>query len=87
MHVFGHTHFGWDAVLDGVRYIQAALCYPQERKQRRRSIQTGPWAPGISTTPLMIWDGSASLETGAGAYWSNYVRSIEPYCLIVILFL
>ena len=24
IHVFGHTHFGWDAVHDGVRYVQAA---------------------------------------------------------------
>ncbi|CAE7323000.1 unnamed protein product [Symbiodinium natans] len=23
VHVFGHTHFGWDAVHDGVRYVQA----------------------------------------------------------------
>lgn len=33
-HVFGHTHFAWDAVLDGVRYVQAPLCYPLERKHR-----------------------------------------------------
>uniref|UniRef100_A0A1D1YJW5 Uncharacterized protein L509 n=2 Tax=Anthurium amnicola TaxID=1678845 RepID=A0A1D1YJW5_9ARAE len=30
-HVFGHTHFCWDAVLDGVRYVQAPLAYPRER--------------------------------------------------------
>ena len=43
-HVFGHTHFAWDATLDdsedksgggrGTRYIQAPLCYPLERKLR-----------------------------------------------------
>ena len=35
VHVFGHTHFGWDSVLDGTRYVQAALGYPHERKMRR----------------------------------------------------
>jgi len=24
VHVFGHTHFGWDATIEGVRYMQAA---------------------------------------------------------------
>lgn len=31
VHVFGHTHFGWDAVHDGIRYLQAPLCYPGTR--------------------------------------------------------
>ena len=22
VHIFGHTHFGWDMVLDGTRYVQ-----------------------------------------------------------------
>ena len=34
MHVFGHTHFGWDHTLDGIRYIQAPVSYPNEWKQR-----------------------------------------------------
>jgi len=45
VHVFGHTHFSWDATLDdGIRYIQAPLCYPQERKSRLKSISiSNPW--------------------------------------------
>merc|ERR1712194_382889 len=38
VHVFGHTHFGWDADLDGIRYVQAALGYPQEWASRQSSM-------------------------------------------------
>jgi len=36
-HVFGHTHFCWDSVVDEIRYIQAPLAYPRERKRRMNS--------------------------------------------------
>ncbi|CAD7696768.1 unnamed protein product [Ostreobium quekettii] len=38
LHIFGHTHFGWDAVVDGVRYVQCALGYPKERQKRYPSM-------------------------------------------------
>eukprot|EP00887_Chlorella_sp_A99_P001860 scaffold19.g1860.t1 len=39
IHLFGHTHFSWDATLaDGVRYVQAPLCSPVERQRRLRTI-------------------------------------------------
>ena len=41
LHLFGHTHFGWDATIDGIRYVQAALAYPQERKSRMASLDIG----------------------------------------------
>ncbi|KAF8672397.1 hypothetical protein HU200_049604 [Digitaria exilis] len=36
-HVFGHTHFCWDSVVDDIRYVQAPLAYPRERKRRMNS--------------------------------------------------
>ena len=41
LHVFGHTHFGWDSRVDGVRYVQAALATPAERRRRPRSLAIG----------------------------------------------
>jgi Icc-related predicted phosphoesterase len=34
-HVFGHTHINWNALIDGVHYIQLALKYPKERESSR----------------------------------------------------
>ena len=31
-HIFGHTHFNWDCIIDGTRYIQRPLAYPKERR-------------------------------------------------------
>ena len=41
VHVFGHTHFGWDAPLDGTRYVQAALGTPREREARGHTLAIG----------------------------------------------
>jgi hypothetical protein len=57
LHVFGHTHFGWDSTLDGVRYIQAPLSNPNERKGRLGSVATGETFPhGVPPTPLLLHD-------------------------------
>ncbi len=37
LHLFGHTHIAWDAVIDGVRYVQRPLAYPHERARRGES--------------------------------------------------
>ena len=34
VHIFGHTHFGWDMNVAGTRYIQNPWGYPQERTHR-----------------------------------------------------
>ncbi|KAK7254163.1 calcineurin-like phosphoesterase [Aureococcus anophagefferens] len=56
VHVFGHTHFGWDATHDGVRYLQPCLAYPSERRVRLTTVAAGdfPHAKG----PLLVFDGS-----------------------------
>ena len=48
VHVFGHTHFGWDQTIDNVRYVQAAVSYPHEWKQRPDSLRVGPDSRGVA---------------------------------------
>ena len=31
IHVFGHSHIRWDAVLNDTRYVQNPLSYPREK--------------------------------------------------------
>ncbi|XBH67480.1 hypothetical protein VPH35_095857 [Triticum aestivum] len=42
-HVLGHTHFCWDYAGDNIRYVQAPLAYPRERKRRINGGQG--WLP------------------------------------------
>ena len=75
VHVFGHTHFGWDATLDdGIRYIQAPLSYPEERRGRLGSVATGETFPHADPpTPLLVYDGSCtSFPPRYDAGWSNF---------------
>ena len=75
-HVFGHTHFGWDATHGGTRYVQAPLSYPAERRGRLGSVATGETFPhGEPPTPLMLYDGdSAAFPPTYDAGWSNFYR-------------
>ncbi|HEY0100905.1 MAG TPA: metallophosphoesterase [Pyrinomonadaceae bacterium] len=45
VHVFGHSHINCDLRLDGVRYVQHALRYPQER-QRQVELVKLVWGEG-----------------------------------------
>lgn len=63
-HVFGHTHFCWDAVLDGIRYVQAPLAYPRERK---RSMNGGEdWLP------FCLYSNGKFADRLSPCYWSDY---------------
>jgi len=70
MHVFGHTHFGWDATLDGTRYVQAALGYPQEWQTRRMSMEIG----NLYEEPIILWSSSSGFVPPMRARWSSYYQ-------------
>jgi len=63
-HVFGHTHFCWDAVVDGIRYVQAPLAYPRERKRRMNG--------GENWLPFCIYINGKFADTLSPCYWSDY---------------
>uniref|UniRef100_A0A0G4GNY6 Calcineurin-like phosphoesterase domain-containing protein n=1 Tax=Chromera velia CCMP2878 TaxID=1169474 RepID=A0A0G4GNY6_9ALVE len=67
LHVFGHTHFGWDMEIEGIRYIQAALAYPHERARREMTLNLSPssfpsGAHGEQPRPLLIWESGRFAE-------------------------
>ncbi|CAK9002689.1 Ankyrin repeat domain-containing protein 50 [Durusdinium trenchii] len=68
VHIFGHTHFGWDTVLDGVRYVQAALGYPHEREMRWLSMANGDFG----AAPLLLWSSSSGFSKRSRCRWSAY---------------
>eukprot|EP00967_Tisochrysis_lutea_P102484 scaffold154328_cov32-Tisochrysis_lutea.AAC.1 len=77
LHVFGHTHFGWDATIDGVRYLQAALATPAERARRPRSLQVGDAPSEVSgrSMPLLIFDSKyGGFSPRKYASWSDYYQ-------------
>ncbi|KAL0385234.1 UNVERIFIED_CONTAM: hypothetical protein Sradi_2917700 [Sesamum radiatum] len=68
-HVFGHTHFCWDAILNGIRYVQAPLAYPRERKRRMNG--------GEDWLPFCIYSSGNFAERVSPCYWSDYY-SVNP---------
>lgn len=63
-HVFGHTHFCWDTTLDGIRYVQAPLAYPRERKRRMNG--------GEDWLPFCIYADGCFADKLSPCYWSDY---------------
>ncbi|PON53601.1 Calcineurin-like phosphoesterase domain, apaH type [Trema orientale] len=68
-HVFGHTHFCWDAVVNGIRYVQAPLAYPRERKRRMNG--------GENWLPFCIYSQGKFSDKISPCYWSDYY-SLNP---------
>lgn len=73
VHLFGHSHFGWDALLDdGVRYVQAPLATPLERERRPRSLAVGE----EEVLPMKLFDSaSGRFVPPMRAVWSDHYRT------------
>ena len=54
VHVFGHTHWTVDEVVDGVRYVQYPLGYAHERPRERYRISASERAPFA-----LVWEAAA----------------------------
>lgn len=71
--LFSHdsTHFGWDATFedDGVRYVQAALGYPQERLSRWHTLTVGSFG---ADGPLLLWSASEGFAPHMHCRWSGF---------------
>mmetsp|Transcript_31368 Transcript_31368/g.51904 ORF Transcript_31368/g.51904 Transcript_31368/m.51904 type:complete len:421 (-) Transcript_31368:159-1421(-) len=77
VHIFGHTHFGWDATINGIRYIQACLATPREREMRLATVVIDEFANGTKPTnlaPLLIYDSAQGFASPYDAAWSNFYK-------------
>ena len=82
-HIFGHTHFGWDAELSNVRYIQSSLAYPKEWEYRSRSLSLGTMSEDFGFYPVSVWEQDETGESDGfpdeplGGYWSDRYYHVE----------
>jgi len=76
VHVFGHTHFGYDLVVDGIRYVQAPLAMSSERQSRGTTVAVGDFPDGKSRPhPFLVWHSRSGWAPRCrGAAWSAYVE-------------
>ncbi|CAJ1362576.1 unnamed protein product, partial [Effrenium voratum] len=57
LHVFGHTHFGYDLEVEGIRYVQAPLAMSQERHARGTTVALGTFPEGLPfSNAFKVWD-------------------------------
>lgn len=79
VHVFGHTHFGYDMVIEGIRYLQAALATPMERAFAGSIVNLGDAAEPAE--PCLLWDSATGLcgpyHSAWSLYYGRYGRSPE----------
>eukprot|EP00658_Telonema_sp_P-2_P014365 TRINITY_DN15466_c0_g1_i2.p1 TRINITY_DN15466_c0_g1~~TRINITY_DN15466_c0_g1_i2.p1 ORF type:complete len:277 (+),score=33.27 TRINITY_DN15466_c0_g1_i2:393-1223(+) len=73
LHVFGHTHFGWDQTIGKTRFVQAALGYPSEWVQRPASMKVGE----LPESPMLIWDSETGFAPESQGRWSDYYLQHE----------
>jgi len=82
VHVFGHTHFGWDQEIDGVRYLSPPVGMPRERDKRVSTVSTGDFLQATEHTnmpvrPVLIWDSAKGFAERYDAGWSGFYRKYE----------
>eukprot|EP01065_Artemidia_motanka_P024368 TRINITY_DN29023_c0_g1_i1.p1 TRINITY_DN29023_c0_g1~~TRINITY_DN29023_c0_g1_i1.p1 ORF type:complete len:364 (+),score=58.79 TRINITY_DN29023_c0_g1_i1:87-1094(+) len=70
IHCFGHTHFGWDSTVEGVRCVQPCVAYPREREARRRSGLSV--SADIVHLPLLLWQAEGGWGERRSCLWSDY---------------
>ena len=72
LHFFGHTHFGWDHTLDGIRYVQCPLATPNEREYRPNTLSVGQPA---EPPPMRLFDAdTCDVCAHRPAVWSEHYR-------------
>mmetsp|Transcript_154781 Transcript_154781/g.269489 ORF Transcript_154781/g.269489 Transcript_154781/m.269489 type:complete len:443 (-) Transcript_154781:21-1349(-) len=72
VHVFGHTHFGWDSVIGRTRFVQAPLALPRERSSFSVTV-IGDFPCFDAPAPLLLRSG----PTWAAPYpaaWTEYYK-------------
>jgi len=91
IHVFGHTHFGWDQELDGVRYLSPPVGYPRERSVRMSTIAVGGFPEAAeheeqATEPVLVWSASSGFPGKYPAGWSGFYQQYprEPDQALVL---
>jgi len=75
VHIFGHTHFGWDSMVNSTRFVQAPLAMPKERSSFSTTC-IDKFPDFEEALPLLLREGS----TWAGAYtagWSHYYKKYQ----------
>lgn len=73
LHVFGHTHFGYDLEVDGIRYVQAPLSMSSERHSRGTTVALGDFPDGLPFShPFMVWHSRSGWAPKSQGAWSAY---------------
>eukprot|EP00435_Cladocopium_sp_Y103_P015782 s551_g3.t2 len=77
VHIFGHTHFGYDMDVDGIRYLQAALGTPVERTWGSSIVTLGDFPQ--ERRPCLVWSGAWSPRHRSAwtQYYQRYGRRAE----------
>jgi len=79
LHVFGHTHYAWATMLDGVRFMQACLAYPRERAERPFSVLCNTPSGEEAPPPLLVYDHCQQQFPSYKGFWSEYYK-VQARC-------